>query len=166
MRIFAALCLALLLSACGFHLRGTDPASALPFTTVRIDGDSLAARNVRDYLATYKHVKLVRQGDAETVIRIVGEQYSKDVNSINTSGRVSEYRLNYRLQFAADYKGRNVLERGDVELYRTLSWNDNAILSKEDEEATLVRDMQRDVVQLVLRRAGAAVKKAQNNNAP
>lgn len=163
MRIFVALCLALLLSACGFHMRGTDPGSALPFTSVRVDGDSLAARNLRDYLATYKSVKLVRAGDAETVIRVVGEQYSKDVFSINNSGRVSEYRLNYRLLFATDYKGRNVLERGEVTQHRNLSWNDNTILSKEAEEATLVRDMQRDVVQLVLRRAGAAVRKAQNN---
>ncbi|SFN44154.1 LPS-assembly lipoprotein [Formivibrio citricus] len=163
MRILATLCLTLLLSACGFHLRGTDPASALPFTTVRIDGEGLAARNLRDYLGTYKSVKLVKSGNAETVIRVLGEQYSKDVFSVNTSGRVSEYRLTYRLQFATDHKSKNVLERGEVELYRNLSWNDNAILSKEAEEATLVRDMQRDVVQLVLRRAGAVVKKAQSN---
>ncbi len=162
MRKFVALFFVLLVSACGFHLRGTNPETALPFTSVRIEGDSLAAKNLREYLATYKGIKLVRQGNAETVIRIVGEQYSKDVFSVNNSGRVSEYRLNYRLQFAADYNGRNVLERGDVALYRNLSWNDNSILSKESEEATLVRDMQRDVVQLVLRRAGAAVKKAKS----
>ncbi len=42
-----------------------------------------------------------------------------------------------------------------------LSWNENSILSKEAEEATLVRDMQRDVVQPLLRRVSAVVKKAQ-----
>ena len=163
MRTFAALCLTLLLSACGFHLRGTAPEDALPFASVRVEGDSLSAKNLRDYLAKVKRIQLVRNGEAEAVIRIVNDIYGKDIYSINNSGRVSEYRLNYKLTFATDYKGRNVLERGEVELYRNLSWDDNTILSKESEEATLVRDMQRDVVQLVLRRASAAVKKAKSN---
>lgn len=164
MRTLFVLLLSLLLSACGFHLRGTDPATALPFTTVRVDGDGVAAKNLREYLATYRGaVKLVKKGPAETVIRVTGENYSKDVLTLSNIGRVSEYRLNLRLTFATDFKGRNVLEQGEVTLHRTLSWSDNSILSKESEEATLVRDMQRDAVQLILRRAAASVRKAKNN---
>lgn len=161
MRVFLALLLSLSLVACGFHLRGSGSSGALAFSNVRVEGDSIAAKNLRDYLVAYKGMTLIRQGQAETVIRVQSERYSKDVFSVNNSGRVAEYRLNYQLVFAADHKGENVLEDGDVALSRNLSWNDNSILSKEAEEATLIRDMQRDVVQLVLRRVSASIKKAQ-----
>jgi len=162
MRIFLILLLSLSLAACGFHLRGSGLSSgALSFTQVRVDGDGIAAKNLRDYLAAFKGMQFVQRGDAETVIRVLSEQYSKDVFSVNNSGRVAEYRLNYKLVFAAEHKGENALEEGEVTLSRILSWNDNNVLSKEAEEATLVRDMQRDVVQLVLRRVSASVKKAQ-----
>ncbi len=160
MRILIALLLGLVLTACGFHLRGSAEGGALSFTQVQVVGEGVAAKNLRDYLANYKGVELVKQGPAETVIRVVSEQYSKDVFSVNNSGRVAEYRLNYRLNFAATHKGEPVLEEGSVTASRTLSWNENSVLSKESEEATLVRDMQRDVVQLVLRRVSAMVNKA------
>lgn len=160
MRTLLALALMLALTACGFHLRGVGQEGALSFTKVRVEGDGIAVKNLRDYLASYKGIELVTQGKAETVIRIVSEQYSKDVFSVNNSGRVAEYRLNYQLKFAADHLGENVLEEANISLNRNLSWNDNSILSKESEEATLIRDMQRDVVQLVLRRISAAVKRS------
>ena len=81
--------------------------------------------------------------------------------SVNNSGRVAEYRLNYRIRFSASYKGETVLEEGSVAASRMLSWNENSVLSKESEEATLLRDMQRDVMQPLLRRVSAMVKKAQ-----
>lgn len=160
MRIFASLVLCLFLGACGFHLRGVGGAGALSFSQVQIQGDGVAAKNLRDYLANYKGVELVRDGASETVIQILGEEYSKDVISLNNSGRVAELRLNYRLRFSATYKGERVLEEGAVAASRTLSWNENSILSKESEEATLLKDMQRDSLQPVLRRVSAVVKKA------
>lgn len=161
MRIFLTLFLSLVLTACGFHLRGMDGAGALSFNQVQIQGEGVAAKYLRDYLANYRGVQLVNQGSAETVIRVLDEQYSKDVFSVNNSGRVAEYRLNYRIRFSASYKGETVLEEGSVAASRMLSWNENSILSKESEEATLLRDMQRDVMQPLLRRVSAMVKKAQ-----
>ncbi len=160
MRTLIALFFALALTACGFHLRGMGQSGALSFTQVQVVGEGVAAKNLRDYLASYKGIELVNQGPAETVIRVVSEQYSKDVFSVSNSGRVAEYRLNYKLNFAATHKGEPVLEEGSVTASRMLSWNENNVLSKESEEATLVRDMQRDVLQLVLRRVSAMVNKA------
>ena len=97
---------------------------------------------------------------AETVIRITDTQYSKDVLSVNNTGRVAEYRLNYRISFSATHQGEPVLENATLRLSRTLTWDENSLLSKESEEATLVRDMQNDVVPQVLRRVSALVKKA------
>lgn len=160
MRILIALFFCLALAACGFHLRGAGESGKLAFTQVTVEGEGVAAKKLRDYLASYKGVQLVGQGPSETVIRVLNERYSKDVYSLNNSGRVAEYRLNYRLTFAATYKGEPVLEDAAVTAARTLSWNENTLLSNESEEATLVRDMQQDVLQLVLRRVSAAINKA------
>lgn len=161
MRFFLSLFLSLLLAGCGFHLRGVGESGALSFTQVQVQGEGVATKNLRDYLANYRGVQLVNQGESETVIRVLDEQYGKEVFSVNNSGRVAEYRLNYRIRFSATYQGKTVLEEGSVAATRMLSWNENSILSKEAEEATLVRDMQRDVVQPLLRRVSAVVKKAQ-----
>lgn len=155
MRILSALFLCLMLGACGFHLRGAGDPGSLSFTKVSIEGEGAVAQNLRKY----QGIELVSQG-AETVIRITDTQYSKDVLSVNNSGRVSEYRLNYRVSFSATHKGEPVLESGTMRLSRTLTWDENSLLSKESEEATLVRDMQNDVVPQVLRRVSAMVKKA------
>ena len=58
---------------------------------------------------------------AETVIRITDTQYSKDVLSVNNTGRVAEYRLNYRISFSATHQGEPVLENGTLRLSRTLT---------------------------------------------
>ncbi|MDR3411858.1 MAG: LPS assembly lipoprotein LptE [Formivibrio sp.] len=160
MRILITLLLGLVLTACGFHLRGGGESGGLAFTQVKVEGEGVAAKNLRDYLANYKGVEQVKDGPSETVIRVLSEQYTKDVYTLNNSGRVAEYRLNYRLNFSATYKGEPVLEDATVTASRTLSWNENNILSKESEEATLVKDMQRDVLQLILRRVSASVSKA------
>lgn len=160
MRIVFSLFLSLVLVGCGFHLRWVGEAGGLSFTQVQVQGDGVAARNLRDYLAHYKGVQLVEKGSAETVIRILDEQYSKDVFSVNNAGRVAEYRLNYRIRFSASHRGEPVLEEGSFAAMRMLSWNENSVLSKEAEEATLVRDMQRDILQPVLRRVSAAVRNA------
>ena len=159
MRILSALFFCLMLGACGFHLRGAGDPGSLSFTTVSIEGEGAVAQNLRKYLGNYRGIELVSQG-AETVIRITDTQYSKDVLSVNNAGRVAEYRLNYRVSFSATHKGEPVLESGTMRLSRTLTWDENSLLSKESEEATLVRDMQNDVVPQVLRRVSALVKKA------
>lgn len=160
MRKLLTLFLCLMLAACGFHLRGVGQEGGLNFTRVRIDGSGPVAKNLREYLSTYRGITLVEQGDAETVIQIQDAQYSKEVSSVNNSGRVAEYRLNYRIHYSATQRGEPILEDASTGLSRYLSWNDNSVLSKESEEAMLLSDMQRDVIQLILRRVSAAVKKA------
>lgn len=158
MRALLAFTLIIMLSACGFHMRGAEQKGSLSFTQVSVEGDGIAVRNLRDYLGSYQGVTLINSGKAETVIRVLGEKYSKDVFSLKNSGRVAEYRLTYQIRFSAEHKGEEVLEETPLTLFRTLSWNEDAILSKEAEEATLIRDMQRDVTPLILRRVSASVK--------
>jgi LPS-assembly lipoprotein len=74
------------------------------------------------------------------------------------AGRVSEYQLRYRVGFrVTDAKGAQVyLPTSEVLLTRDMAYSDAQVLAKEAEEALLYRDMQRDMVQQIMRRLVAA----------
>ena len=70
-----------------------------------------------------------------------------------------EYQLRYRVTFRVhDGKGGVFVPLSTVELTRDITFNDSDVLSKEAEEQLLYRDMQRDMVQQIMRRLAAAQK--------
>jgi len=84
------------------------------------------------------------------------ELREKVILSLDTSGRVREYQLRYRVGFSLrDAKGRNWIAPNEIVLTRDISFNDQ-VLAKEAEEALLYRDMQTDMVQQIVRRLAGA----------
>ena len=66
---------------------------------------------------------------------------------------MSEFQLVRTFAFRLiDNKNRDYLPPATITVRRDISFNDDAVLSKESEEALLQRDMQRDLVQQILRR--------------
>ncbi len=64
------------------------------------------------------------------------------------------YRVGFRV---TDAKGAQVyLPTGEIQLTRDMAYSDAQVLAKEAEEALLYRDMQRDMVQQIMRRLVAA----------
>ena len=69
-----------------------------------------------------------------------------------------EFQLRYRFAYRVhDLKGREFVPPTEIILVRDISFSDERVLAKEQEEVLLYRDMQNDMVQQVLRRL-AAVK--------
>ena len=87
-------------AACGFHLRGT---ADLPFSSVYVPGANAGialdlARNLR----AGTNVKLVDNAkQAEAILEFTGETRAKEILSLTGAGRVSEFRLRYRVGFRA-----------------------------------------------------------------
>ena len=63
------------------------------------------------------------------------------------------YRVSYRLH---DGQGREFIPPGEVVVRRDITFNDSQVLAKEQEEVLLVRDMQNDAVQQLMRRLSTA----------
>ncbi len=149
--------LAVITTACGFQLRGQ---ASLPFETlyVAIPEASLLAAELKRNIIAGTHTKLVNSPEqAQAILDLTGEERGKTILSLNTSGRVREFQLRYRLAFRVhDAKGRDYLPQTDIRLTRDISFNDAQVLSKEAEELLLFRDMQSDMVQQILRRLAAA----------
>ena len=162
----AALALALMtgLAGCGFHLRADQP---LPFETIAIPGTSPLALQLRRNIASSKHTRVVDDPkDAQAILAILGEAREKIILSLNTQGLVREYQLRYRVSFRVqDTKAGEYVPRDEIIIRRDISFNDQ-VLAKESEEALIYREMQTDMVQLIMRRLAAAKLRAAEPSPP
>ncbi|WP_283440387.1 LPS assembly lipoprotein LptE [Noviherbaspirillum suwonense] len=154
-----ALAAMLALSACGFKLRGTGPQPILPFKTlfVSVAETSPLGVQLRRNLDVMSNIEIVSDRKlADAALEVLNEGRDKQVLSLNSQGRVREYTLLYRVNFrVVDKEGRQLLAPTDLVIRRIQSFNENQVLAKEAEEATLFREMQSDLVQQVLRRVSA-----------
>lgn len=157
--VFVALLAMLVLSACGFRLRGTGPQPELPFKTlfVSVAETSPIGVQLRRNLDVMSNIQIVTDRKlADAALEVLNEGRDKQVLSLNSQGRVREYTLLYRLNFrVVDKEGRQLLAPTELVIRRIQSFNENQVLAKEAEEATLFREMQSDLVQQVLRRVSA-----------
>ncbi|MCZ7653333.1 MAG: LPS assembly lipoprotein LptE [Rhodocyclaceae bacterium] len=95
--------------------------------------------------------------EAQAVFTVLGEAREKHILSLSATGRVREFQLRYRLAYRVhDLKGREFIPPTEIVLVRDISFADERVLAKEQEEGLLYRDMQNDMVQQVLRRMAAA----------
>ena len=148
--------LAALLAACGFHLRGQ---AQLPFESLHIPGNNPLVVELKRNVAAASGTRLVEKPDeAQAVLGFTQELRDKIILSFSSAGRVSEYQLRYRVGFrVTDAKGAQVyLPTSEILLTRDMAYSDAQVLAKEAEEALLFRDMQKDMVQQIIRRLIAA----------
>lgn len=147
---------ALLLSACGFHLRGSH---ALPFETLGIalpESNELRAVIKRNVEASTQTRVVGENEKAQALLQIVGDAPVKRILSLNSAGRVREYQLVRTFRFkVVDPAGLEFLPPTSIVITREMTFDDAAVLSKEAEEVLLWRDIQNDLVQQLLRRLSA-----------
>jgi len=148
--------LALALAGCGFHLRGT---AQIPFETIYIPGATPLAVELRRNVTASSGTRLAdAPKNAQAVLAFTAEAREKVILSFTSAGKVNEYRLRYRVGFrVTDPNGAQVfLPSSEILLTRDMTFNDQQVIAKENEEALLYRDMQTDMVQQIMRRLAAA----------
>jgi len=157
MRRWLAFVLTLLISACGFQLRGAYP---LPFEKIYIglpETTELHAQLKRSITASSNARVVDNQKDAQASLLIPSDTSTKNILSLSATGRAREFQLvrafNFRL---VDGNGREWLPPSQIVVRRDITFTDDQVLSKEAEETLLWRDIQNDLVQQILRRLAAA----------
>lgn len=155
----AALFTTVMLSACGFQLRGSNGQAAIPFKTIYlgIGESSPLGVELRRYLRAGGDTRIVSDPKAaDAIIEVLSESRDKSILSLNSQGRIREYSLFYKLRFrVTDNKGKELLTPTEITLKRDISFNESQVIAKEKEEEVLYRDMQSDLVQQILRRLAA-----------
>jgi len=159
LQLYVALAFALLLTACGFHLRGHNTFS-LPFQTLYVKSGNEYAPFIMDLKRGIEanNVQVTSSPDqAQLTLDIVYETTDKQILSLSGGGRVREYRLQYRVSLRLyDLKQQDWLPPEEITLRRDFSYDDAQVLAKEQEEAMLYQDMRNDAVQQILRRLNRA----------
>ncbi|MFO0519535.1 MAG: LPS assembly lipoprotein LptE [bacterium] len=157
LRRLAVLAFAGAAAGCGFKLRGS---ANIPFETMVVQGadnTAFAVELKRSILAN-RNVRIVDDPkQAQAILQIAGITQERRILSLSGAGRVREFQLVYRVSYRVhDGKGREFIPPGEVVLRRDITFNDSQVLAKEQEEILLVRDMQNDAVQQLMRRLSAA----------
>lgn len=161
----SVLVILLILSACGFKLRGQ--ISTLPFKTLHIYapvGQSIGTDLERAISAstTTKIVYDIKK--AEGILQIVNVIRDKRILSLSGAGRVREFQLIFHvIARLVDTNGIELAPETQIVLTRNLPFLDAQILAKEAEEKMLYDDMQADAVeQIIWRLASITPKKSES----
>ncbi len=148
------LIITLMLSACGFQLRGK---AELSFKNLYIQGSKLSiSRDLKRSLDA-NGIKVVDNAEsADMLLEMLGENNEKRILSLSGDGLVREFELNYRASFRTRAPADPLWSAvQSVQSRRDFSYNDNALLGKADEEARLNADMRNDAIREILRRLSA-----------
>ena len=144
---------AVLVAACGFHLRGNYD---FPFTSLYIDfpAASQTASILKRQITAMNLTKIVNNPqEAEVILSAIAERKKKEELTYNIQGRVREYSLYYNLEYMVKTsQGKMLIEPTKISLRRTMTYDASEALSKENEEILLYKDMQQDMAQRLLRR--------------
>jgi len=147
--------LSLLVSSCGFHLRGTGQSGSWPvqLQKIQLRYDGPVDRDFRELLQSRlidRHdVKIVSQGAPELVIS--GVSRDRRVLSLGATGKVTEYVLRFQASFALyDHDEKILIEKRTIKLQQAFTFDSTLILAKQLEEARLSEQMQNEAVRRIL----------------
>lgn len=144
----------LLLSACGFQLRGNY---SFPFKRLAlIGGDAEIGARIQRMVEGGSQTRVVKSPDGADAILSISEDRSTSVLTLNAAGQVNEYELDYTMSYrlvGAD--GAVLLPPSVIRINRTMTYSDQYALAKSQESNLLYRDMRNDAVDQLLRRMSA-----------
>ncbi len=155
------LLLALVLSGCGFQLRGT---SALPeqMSVTYIKGVrpfSTLTRDFADALRLRDITVTETESTATAVLNISDNRTEKLVVSVDTAGNVLEYEIRQTIRFSVVTPGREVVVAEQaVSLGRDYIFSSTDVLGKAREEEVVRATLQENLVNLAMLRIAAAAR--------
>ena len=160
-RLTILLLLTGILSACGFHLR---QGVALPENLQATSLQGVSEFSVLNlaFKRTFNSAgySLVGASEAQSVLKVNKNTFSRRVLSVNSNGDPNEYELTYHLDVVLlDNKNKEILPEQSISLFRSYRYNPDIRLAKEAEENRLKKNMINDAVRQVMRRISIALKK-------
>ena len=151
-------------SACGFQLRGAVklPSDLQPLYLYNADADELAHQ--LSVLLRENHAQLAAdEQQAASRLKIVSQNRTRRVLSVDSLGRAREYELHYSVLY--QLKGQHIDVENVIKLQRVLTFDPGSVLGTSSEEKTLYHDMQMDAARLILQQIDALTKKNRHPDA-
>lgn len=144
------------LTACGFHLRGhSEMLMPLPFQRVLVNGNSAVVPLIKSRLRTQNNVQVVENKEEKVaILNIINEQHARDLLTLNRAGRVSEYKLSYRINVELNLPEQEPRPISII-VHRDFPYSDSSILGKLEEEQLVWSSMREEATTLLFYRLAA-----------
>ena len=150
------LLLSLLISSCGFHLRGTAKFD-LKLVYIKSEAADIVAAELKRLL-TAQGVQIIDMPKAaQATVYLRNERVERRVLTVSsTSGKQEEMEINYQVQMEVHRSdGSVILPQQSISLLRDYRFDETAVLAMGVEEETLRKDMFRDLMAQIMRRLQA-----------
>lgn len=160
-----ALSILLILSSCGFHLRGAfDLPVELQSVFISAKSSTILVEDLKTILDTNGATVSSDATLATASINIEKEKNSQRVLSVDSNGKAREYELQYHVVFSVSVvkdgqHSQLLIENKKLELVRDFVYDATAVLGQGRERSVLIRDMQRDAARLIMLQIQAAYRK-------
>jgi len=149
-----------LLSACGFHLRGTgDTGTNVPeawksMHLVTGNPNSEFSREVRTRFAA-NGVQWQERADANFIVVLNPERFSQRNLSLNSEARAAEFELTMSATFAVlDPDNNEVMPQTEATVIKQMENDPRNVVGKAEEVRLLQSEMRSELAQQILRRIG------------
>lgn len=159
MKKCGVLIMVLLLTACGYHLRG---AFNLPegLKKVYLQGGSAPLREQFSKTLQGSSGQLVKYSDSGGItVRIFDNDIKQRGLSLSAGGRSNEFELHYRLEYELrDSANKILLAREPLDIRREYFNDQQDIIAKDNEESVIRNEMYQQAVRSILGRISAVLK--------
>ncbi len=142
------------LAGCGFNLRGS---MEMPFDSIRIVSNEFSlfdSELERMFSSNENIVLVVGEGErSDVVLSIISKERSRKIISLSNAGNVREFELRYVVAYRV--RGKRIVGSTDdqeIRVFRSLTYSDDKLLAKEEEELLLFEEMQMDAASQLARR--------------
>ena len=135
--------LILIISACGFQLRGDINAN---FDSISISGGTSSFNKTLQRKFRQAGITITSASDAEKNVEIIKNSFTKTILTLTGTGSVSEYQLDYIVTYRFKSKDGSWNLPVTIETSRTYTYDDSDILAKDEEEKRLVSGMEDQLI--------------------
>ena len=140
-----ALLMLLIISSCGFHLRGMTEVS---FKTISLEGKELSfKKNLKKILNTNKVAIVSPTENPELRIELISEESEKRILSLSGQGLVREFEIFYRIRYRIKTPDSETWGQENIlESRRDFTYSDSNVIGKEEEERQLNESMRIETI--------------------
>ena len=135
--------LILIISACGFQLRGDIQAN---FDSISISGGTSSFNKTLQRKFRQAGITITNASEAEKIVEIIENKFTKTILTLTGTGAVSEYQLDYEVTYRFKSKDGPWRLPVTIEATRNYTYDDSDILAKDEEEKRLVTGMEDQLI--------------------
>ena len=135
--------LILMISACGFQLRGDIRAN---FDSISISGGTSSFNKTLQRKFRQAGISIESKAEAEKIVEIIENKFTKKILTLTGTGAVSEYQLDYVVTYRFKSKDGQWNLPVTIEASRNYTYDDSDILAKDEEERRLLSGMEDQLI--------------------